>query len=159
MNIPPLAPDLTKQAPRSPRDRLAGFVIAKRTLDKCRADLAGKLGDYHYDCPLDNKLFAFKGINGEQFKAAVRNAKSDEEVGAWLLSSGMPRTASEIATWSSQIEAIRPGGDPDRPDSFDSDCEKFGLDPKTATLFDWLEGDDRTSFRKAGAKVPLTFNS
>jgi len=51
---------LTKQAPHSPRQRIAGFAIAARTVDKCRASLAGTLGEYHYDCPLDNKLFSFK---------------------------------------------------------------------------------------------------
>ena len=68
--------DLTKQAPHSPRARLAGFAIAKRTVDKCRASLAGTPGEYHYDCPLDNMLFSFKGINGEQFKTAVQAAKN-----------------------------------------------------------------------------------
>lgn len=32
-----LAKDLTKDDPRSPRETLAGYVIAARTLDKCRA--------------------------------------------------------------------------------------------------------------------------
>jgi len=29
--------DLTKQAPHSPRDRTGDFVIARRSVDKCRA--------------------------------------------------------------------------------------------------------------------------
>jgi hypothetical protein len=32
-----LAGDLTKKFPRSPRETLAGYVIAARTVDKCRA--------------------------------------------------------------------------------------------------------------------------
>lgn len=32
-----LAPDLTRDFPRSPRETLAGYVVAARTLDKCRA--------------------------------------------------------------------------------------------------------------------------
>ena len=46
-------PDLTKQPPRSPRVRLGGYVILPRMLDKGRATLAGKHGEYHYACPLD----------------------------------------------------------------------------------------------------------
>ena len=84
MNTPIIARNLTQQAPHSPRDRIGGFVIASRAVDKCRASLAGTLGDYHYDCPLDNQLFSFKGINGEQFKAAVQASASYEDVGAWL---------------------------------------------------------------------------
>jgi hypothetical protein len=34
-----LARDLSKDFPRSPRETLAGYVIAARTLDKCRAAL------------------------------------------------------------------------------------------------------------------------
>src|ERR1035438_7878790 len=74
---------LTKQAPHSPRERIAGFAIASRAVDKCRASLTGKLGEYHYDCPLDNMLFSFKGINGGQFKAAVQASKNYEDVGVW----------------------------------------------------------------------------
>ena len=83
MNTPITARDLTKQAPHSPRERIAGFAIASRTVDKCRASVAGTLGEYHYDCPLDNMLFSFKGINGGQFKAAVQAAKTYDEVGTW----------------------------------------------------------------------------
>ncbi len=43
--------------PRSPREKLGGYVIAARTLDKCRAAIAGTLGDYKFDCPLDNFFF------------------------------------------------------------------------------------------------------
>ena len=53
MNAPIIARDLTKQAPHSPRERLAGFAIANRAVDKCRASLAGTLGEYRYDCPLE----------------------------------------------------------------------------------------------------------
>src|SRR6266550_1245937 len=65
--------DLTKHAPHSPRDHVAGFAIASLTVDKCRASMAERLGEYHYDCPLDNQLFSFKGINGEQFKSGRSN--------------------------------------------------------------------------------------
>src|SRR5580698_2310281 len=85
MNTPNIDRDLTKQPPHSPRARIAGFAIARRTVDKCRASLAGKLGEYHYDCPLDNMLFSFKGITGDQFKTAIQAAKNYEDVGVWLL--------------------------------------------------------------------------
>jgi len=51
------------------------------------------LGEYHYDCPLDNQLFSFKGINGEQFKTAVQAAKNYEEVGIWLQANGTTEIA------------------------------------------------------------------
>ena len=96
MNTPIIARDLTKQAPHSPRARLAGFAIARRTIDKCRASLAGTPGEYHYDCPLDNMLFSFKGISGEQFKTAVQAAKTYDDVGTWLLANGTKKSPEEI---------------------------------------------------------------
>jgi hypothetical protein len=88
MNTPIVNRDLTKQAPHSPHDRIGGYVILGRTTDKCRASIAGKLGEFHYDCPLDNMLFSFKGINGAQFKATVTSAKNYEDVANWLQTAG-----------------------------------------------------------------------
>jgi hypothetical protein len=61
-------PDLTKFPPRSPRVRLGGYVILPRMLDKGRATLAGKNGEYHYACPLDQRFLEFAGIDPEELK-------------------------------------------------------------------------------------------
>ena len=160
MNAPHIARDLTKQAPHSPRDRIADFAVASRTVDKCRASLAGNLGEYHYDCPLDQKLFTFKGITGDQFREAVRNARTEAEIGTWLLASGLAKTPGEIATWSAAMEAIQPFNDPELRADFTKNCRSVDLDPEKATLFDWLEADDRASFQPKGGKpVSLIFNS
>lgn len=151
MSTPIIDRDLTKQAPHSPRDRVAGFAIASRTVDKCRAGLAGRLGEYHYDCPLDNQLFSFKGINGEQFKAAVRAAKTYEEIGSWLEANGTKRTPAEIKAWSDGVEAGSMLNDPEKRPYFIENCTKLGLNPETSTTFDWLEEDDRASFQVACA--------
>ena len=75
MNTPIIDRDLSKQAPHSPRERIGGFAIACRAVDKCRASLAGSLGEYHYDCPLDNQLFSFKGITATSSKPPSRSRK------------------------------------------------------------------------------------
>src|ERR1700756_937631 len=65
-----LAPDLTKTSPRSPRASLGDYkVLAARALDKCRAELAGTAGSYHFNCPLDQVFFRFTGIDSEKFKS------------------------------------------------------------------------------------------
>ncbi len=117
MSTPIAVRDLSKQAPHSPRQRAGGFVIASRAVDKCRAVLAGTPGEYYYDCPLDNMLFGFKGITGEQFK-----------------------------TWSDEMEAGSPMNNPERRAHFIENCSKLGLNPETTTTFDRLEADDRASF-------------
>ena len=148
MKTPIIARDLAKQAPHSPRQRIAGFAIAGRAVDKCRASLAGTLGEYHYDCPLDNLLFSFKGINGEQFKAAVQAAKNYEDVGAWLLANGTAKTPAEIKAWSDETEAGSPMKNPEKRAYFMENCSRLGLNPEMNTTFDWLEADDRESFRR-----------
>ena len=64
---------------------VGGYVILGRTLDKCRALLGDKIGEYHFDCPLDNMLFGWKRIMGDDFKAAVAEGKSDEEMLQWVV--------------------------------------------------------------------------
>ena len=54
-----LTKNLSKDFPRSPRETIAGYVIAARTLDKCRATIAGTAGQHHFDGPLDNFFFGF----------------------------------------------------------------------------------------------------
>ncbi len=79
-----LAKDLTKDFPRSPHETVGGFVVAARALDKCRSFLAGKLGEYKFDCPLDNQLFDFAGVTAEEFKEVVDSGADDDAVGQWL---------------------------------------------------------------------------
>ena len=151
MNTPIIDRDLTKQAPHSPRDRIAGFVIADRTTDKCRASITGKLGEYHYDCPLDNVLFSFKGITGAQFKTAVQAAKNYEDVGAWLQANGTKKTPAEIKAWSDEVEAASMMKNPEKRTFFIEECKKLGLNPEKSSTFDWLEADDRASFKSHAA--------
>ena len=66
-----LAKDLTKEFPRSPRQTLAGYVLAARTVDKCRSFLAGCAGEYHSGCPLDIMFLDFIEISYETFKEVV----------------------------------------------------------------------------------------
>ena len=149
MNTPIVNLDLSEQAPHSPRERLGGFAIACRAVDKCRASLAGTLGDYHYDCPLDKQLFSFKGITGDQFTAAVKAAKNYDEVGTWLLNHGTEKTPPEIEDWSDDQEADSLMNNPEKRAYFVEACQKLGLNPDKTTTFDWLEADDRFSFRSA----------
>ena len=75
-------PDLTKYPPRSPRVRLGGYVDPASLLDKGRATLAGKNGEYHYACPIDQRFLKFVGIDPEELKKQLN--KSDAEVLAWV---------------------------------------------------------------------------
>ncbi|MDR3460477.1 MAG: DUF5069 domain-containing protein [Verrucomicrobiae bacterium] len=157
MNNASLDRDLTKQAPHSPRDRIGGFVIARRVVDKCRANLAGTLGEYVYDGTLDKKLFSFKGIDGDQFTAAVQAAKNYKAIGVWLQTNGTPKTPAEIKAWSDEMETASPLKNPEKRDRFIENCTRLGLNPETTSTFDWLEADDRASFSHAATPLPPVF--
>src|SRR5579862_1467732 len=72
--------DLTKEYPRSPRQRLAGLSMLARTIDKARAKQAGTLGDYIFDCPMDRRLFAALRTDGDEFDAIVAKTEDDGAV-------------------------------------------------------------------------------
>lgn len=97
-----LAKDLTKEAPRAARETLAGYVIAARTLDKCRAVLAGTEGEYHFDCPLDNFFFGFSGITGADFKEFVVTGATDAEVAEWIRKNAAQGERAEIVKWNNE---------------------------------------------------------
>ncbi|MSS75090.1 DUF5069 domain-containing protein [Candidatus Pacearchaeota archaeon] len=139
--------DLTHNPPRSAAIRLGGYAILARTLDKCRATIHGKQGEYHFDCPVDKELFTFKEITGDAFKAFVHPGKSDAEVIAWLGKFGQHRTPEEIKAWSDRMCTQHPGATPsDFGAWFTGECTKVSLDPVTTTLFHWLDVDDKMSF-------------
>lgn len=147
MNANLQAKDLTKEAPRSPNVTLGGFVILARTIDKCRATIAGTNGEYHFDCPLDNNLFGFKGIKGDDFKAYVATGVSDAEIVDWVRAHGTPKTDAEIAEWSARAQKDTFEGKPDKQAWLQGELKRVGL-PETGTLFEFLDADDAQSYKK-----------
>ena len=143
--------DLMKESPRSPRIRVGGYAILGRTIDKCRALVAGNIGEYHFDCSLDNTLFGFKGVKGDDFKAQIEQGASDQEMVEWLNRSGEKKTPEEIKRWAEEVEAGSLYNDPEKRDFFSEETKKLGLNPAKTTTFEWLELDDKVSHAQAAA--------
>ena len=131
--------------------RVDGYAILSRTIDKCRALVAGNIGEYHFDCPLDGTLFGFKGVRGEDFRAQIEQGASDEEMVEWLNRIGEKKTPSEIKRWSEKVEASSLHDDLEKREFFIEQTRKLGLDPEKTTTFDWLEVDDRISHAQQAA--------
>ncbi len=141
------AKDLTKMTPRSPYERLGGYAIIARTIDKCRATIEGKNGEYHFDCPLDNVLFSFKEIKGSDFKNYVQEGHTDDEIVEWIKKNGKARTDAEVKAWSDAFKTdYSYYNDPKKKDWFVGECKRLGMDPSKTTLFDYLVEDDRVSY-------------
>jgi hypothetical protein len=106
------APDLTKRPPRSPRLRLGGYVLLPRMLDKGRAEIAGKNGEYHYNCPLDQHFVNFVGIDPAALREELAAGKGDGEILAWINETAqLKRTPWEIEQWSEYMQRRGPNSD------------------------------------------------
>jgi hypothetical protein len=141
------APDLTKQPPRSPRVRLGGYVILPRCLDKGRATINEKNGEYHFACPLDQHFLEFTGIDAEALKKELAAGKGDSEILEWIKASAKHKHAdSQIASWSAYHEQRAPL-DTEGREYFNSLHAKVA--PKREDIagwFDLLDVDDYVSF-------------
>jgi hypothetical protein len=106
------APDLTKRPPRSPRLRLGGYVLLPRMLDKGRAEIAGKNGEYHYNCPLDQHFVNFVGIDPAALREELAAGKGDDEILAWINKTAqLKRNPWEIEQWSEYMQRRGPNSD------------------------------------------------
>ena len=88
--------DLRAHPPRGAREELAGLVFLPRTIDKTRAKLQGTLGFYKVTPGISAYLFEWLGITEEEFTEAVRQARSDDDVAAWILGHSDPNTFDSI---------------------------------------------------------------
>ena len=144
-------PDLTKQPPRSPRVRLGGYATLPRMLDKGRATVAGKNGEYHYACPMDQRFLEFTGIDPEALKKELAAGRSDTEILEWIEANAKhKRTPVEIAGFT-QLAETRAPSDTESRAYFNDQHAKAG--PKREdiiTWFDLLDLDDYVSFGGKG---------
>ena len=145
------SPDLTKQPPRSPRVRLGGYALLPRMLDKGRATIAKKNGEYHYNCPNDQHFLNFAGVDAEALQKELAKGKGDGEILEWINAHAKhKRTDSEITAWSASIEQRAPG-DPDSRSFFNDLHKKAG--PKREDIVTWADLLDLDDFVTFGGKA------
>jgi hypothetical protein len=126
---------------------LGGFVILARALDKGRATVVGKQGEYHFDCPLDKRFLDFVKIDGAALFEQIREGKGDGEILEWILqNAGYKPTPWETNQWSQHNEART-------PDSLKAKervvAELLRLNSQRTDIltgFDLLDLDDHVSF-------------
>ena len=144
-------PDLTQHPPRSARVRLGGYAILPRMLDKGRAELVGKNGEYHYACPNDQQFLQFAGVDPDALKKEIAAGKSDGELLHWIQEHARhKRTGPEIEAWSNWQD--RRG--PDNPDSrtyFNEIHSKVA--PNRKDIVAWADLLDMDDFASYGGKV------
>jgi len=140
--------DLTQRPPRSFRVRLGNYVVLARMLDKGRATLAKKNGEYVYNSPTDQRLVQFLGFDPKALLKKLASGESDGEMLEWVQAhSKTPRSPWEIEPWSAFMEKRTPDSDAETLAFF---AKHLGRLSKTRedvkTLFEFGELDDYVSF-------------
>lgn len=118
-------------------------------LDKCRASLKGRAGDYEYGCSLDQAYLEFMGIDADQLKAEVAKGKGDGEMLAWI------RANAKMRRLPHEIEAFSRWHEGRTAMTLDRRMKMNALQGATpagaarddiASWFDLLDMDDHASF-------------
>lgn len=127
---------------RSPHDLLAGYVHLPRFIDKARAHLAGELPPGYqpnFTRGLDGRFLEFTGISAQAFIEAVRGAKDDAAVAAWVQAHARPHTPADIEAWN---ESMRNFASP--PERFQQRLKELGFERRTdiRTSFDLIDADE-----------------
>lgn len=137
MDIPSL--DLTKEFPRSPRDiSIAGYVVAARCLDKCRAVLNDTAGEYHSGCPLDEIWLDFAGIKYKAFRKFVSTGADDAAVSEWVASKAKQKKRSEVIAWNNKMRDKQISKMTPRLQEFLEDYIPANL-PKEKQVYVWFD--------------------
>ena len=142
------APDLTQRPPRSPRCQLGGYVILPRMLDKGRATLAGKNGEFNYDAPFDQHIINFLGFEPAALLEQLAAEKGDAEILEWLKSNAPDQPAPwGIEQWSDYMIRRTPESDAETLAFF---FRRVGSFSKTRedikTRMDLIDLDDLVTF-------------
>jgi hypothetical protein len=140
--------DLTQRPPRSFRVRLGNYVVLARMLDKGRATLAGKNGEYIYNSPTDQRLVQFLGFDPDALLKELATGKRDGKMLEWVQAhSKTPRSPWEIEAWSAYMDKRAPDSDAETLAYF---AKHLGRLSKTRedikTFFEFGELDDYVSF-------------
>ena len=116
-------------------------------LDKGRAIIAGKHGEYKYACSLDQQFLTFAGVDPDKLKEQLAAGKSDGEILEWIYANAKNHhTPEQISHWSAAQEQRGPS-DADSRQFFNklkSECA-----PKRNDInawFDLLDVDDYVSY-------------
>jgi hypothetical protein len=143
--------DLTKSYPRSVSAKWQGIVQLGRTIDKAKAVAHGNVGEYHYNCPMDQEVFAFLGIDHEQLLEVVRNAKGDAEIEAYTRPFIAKKSAQEIEQWNQEWLEHKPSGEA---------LEYFttlrdSIDPTRTDIVTWADVLDLDEKRDVPRRSPV----
>ncbi|HTU69668.1 MAG TPA: DUF5069 domain-containing protein [Candidatus Baltobacteraceae bacterium] len=106
--------DLTTSYPRSVHEKLFGLVQIARTIDKGKATAEGKQGEYHYNCPMDQHVLSFLGIDHDALLEVIKNAKGDAAIEAYVKPFIDKKSPQEIEAFNREWVTHKPDNEESR---------------------------------------------
>jgi hypothetical protein len=98
-----------KLLPRSPYDRLGGYVHLPRLIDKARLHRKGLLNGYNYKTVgFDKHLLAFLKLNPDAFEEAANRLDDDAAMLQWVEDNAAKHSPEAIEEWNHAMISRHP---------------------------------------------------
>ena len=98
-----------RRFPRSPYERLGGYVHLPRLIDKAKLHRKGLLNGYNYKTVgFDKHLLAFLELNADAFEEAANRLQEDSAILDWVVQNGAKHSAEEIEEWNQAMISRHP---------------------------------------------------
>jgi len=100
---------MQKLRPRSPYERLGGYVHLPRLIDKARLHRKGLLNGYNYKTVgFDKHLLAFLKLNPDAFEEAANRLDDDHAVLRWVEERCVKHSREAIEQWNEVMISRHP---------------------------------------------------
>jgi hypothetical protein len=100
---------MQKLLPRSPYQRLGGYVHLPRLIDKAKLHRKGLLNGYNYKTVgFDKHLLAFLKLDPDAFEEAANRLDDDDKILSWIRENGVGHSNEEIEHWNTEMISRHP---------------------------------------------------
>jgi hypothetical protein len=135
---------MQKLRPRSPYERLGGYVHLPRLIDKAKLQRRGLLDGYNYKTAgFDKHLLAFLKLNPDAFEEAANRIEDDQQIWEWIQENGVKHSQEAIEEWNRAMISRQPDT-PAKKARFLQFLKEAGGDGRKdiRTYFDLIEFDE-----------------
>src|SRR5437867_3909234 len=95
--------------PRSPYEKLGGYVHLPRLIDKAKLHRKGLLDGYNYKTVgFDKHLLSFLKLDGDAFEEAVHRLENDDAILSWVEKNGLKHSTGDIEHWNQAMISRHP---------------------------------------------------
>ena len=133
-----------KLLPRSPYERLGGYVHLPRLIDKAKLHRKGLLNGYNYKTVgFDKHLLAFLKLDPDEFEEAANRLDDDGAILRWIDERAAKHPPDAIEEWNHAMISRHPDSAVKKARFLHALKEAGGEDRKDiATYFDLIEFDE-----------------